>query len=203
MPAPRRQAKACRIRVRQWLAPSAAFAAMLVIVCITCHSTWGVNHDPYAGQSALTMERIGSSERTIQSLNKQLVASRWKLETCKGVGRQPDWSVMLKFLSEGLGNEMVLRSCELNEVMISGPERPAGTTSDSDVPVPGRTAFVLHIEGFGRSQTAVSQFVLRLERSGMFDSVRLERTIREPFMETKAIAFHLKCTLEGTTPVKR
>ena len=194
MPAPRRQAKACRTRIRQWLAPLAAFAAMLVMICITFHRTWGVSHDPLVGEINLTLERIDSSGRTIKLLNKQLVASRWKLETCKGVGQQPDWSVMLKFLSDGLGDEIVLRSCELREMRISKPGPKADT---------GPIAFMVNLSGFGRSQTAVSQFVLRLERSGLFNSVRLSSTDREAFGDSKAIAFRLKCTLEGASPAKR
>lgn len=207
MPAPRRHAKACRNRLRQWAAPFLAFAVMLVMVCVTCHKTWGVGPEPLAEQIRQTKDRIDMSGRTVEDLRKQLTAARWRLDTFKGVGRQPDWSMMLKLLSDGLGAEVVLRSCELNETMISsiapkgrkGESLNAGGGADDN----NRMAFVLDVAGLARSQTAVSQFVLRMERSGMFDSVRLVSTIREPFMNSKAVAFRLKCTLEGAARSRR
>ena len=209
MPTPRRQAKACRARARQWLAVGVAFVGMLVMICITCHKTWGVGPEPLADEIRQTTDRIKASGRTIAELREQLVASRWKLDTVRGVGRQPDWSVLLTLLADGLGNEVVLRSCELDEILIP-LERAAGRRGEPRIPVTSvsedkkkRIAFVLSVSGFGRSQTAVSQFVLRLERSGMFDNVRLVSTIREPFLNGKAIAFRLKCRLEGTRDRKR
>jgi hypothetical protein len=209
MPAPRRQAKACRARVRQWLAVGMAFVGMLVMICITCHRTWGVGPDPLADEIRQTTDRIAASGTTISELQRQLVASRWKLDTFRGVGQQPDWSVLLTLLADGLGDEVVLKSCELDEIVIP-VERTAGerggpqivTTSRLEDKA-GRMAFVLRVAGFGRSQTAVSLFVLRLERSDMFDNVRIVSTIREPFLNAKATAFRLECRLEGTTGRKR
>jgi len=209
MPAPRRQAKVCRARVRQWLAVGGAFVGMLVMICITCHKTWGVGPDPLVDEIRQTTDRIEASGRTISELQEQLVASRWKLDTFRGVGQQPDWSVLLTLLADGLGNEVVLRSCELDEIMIP-LERTAGRRGGPRVITTSRLedkaermAFVLRVAGFGRSQTAVSLFVLRLERSGMFDNVRIVSTVREPFLNAKAIAFRLECSLEGTTGRKR
>ena len=209
MPAPRRQAKACRVRVRQWLPVWGAFVGMLVLVCITCHKTWGVGLDPLADEIRQTADHIEASGRTIAELREQLVASRWKLDTFRGVGQQPDWSVLLTLLADGLGNEVVLKSCELDEIMIP-VETAAGRRGNSQIITTSRLedkaermAFVLRVAGFGRSQTAVSLFVLRLERSGMFDNVRIVSTVREPFLNAKAIAFRLKCRLEGTTAKKQ
>ncbi len=209
MPAPRRQAKACRARVRQWLAVGVAFVGMLVMICITCHRTWGVGPDPLADEIRQTADRIAASGRTISELQGQLVASRWKLDTFRGIGRQPDWSVLLTLLADGLGDEVVLKNCELDEIVIP-VERTAPKRGESQIITTsrledkaGRTAFVLRVAGFGRSQTAVSLFVLRLERSGVFDNVRIVSTIREPFLNAKATAFRLECRLEGTTGRKR
>ena len=208
MPTPRRQAKACRARLRQWLAIGVAFVGMLAMICITCHRTWGVGVDPLADEIRQTTDRISASGRTIAELQEQLTASRWKLDTFRGVGQQPDWGVMLKLVADGLGSEVVLKSCELNEIAI--PLKTAsGESGDSQISVTSvsedkkQIAFVLSVSGLGRSQTAVSQFVLRLERSGMFDNVRLVSTMREPFLNAKAIAFRLKCRLEGATVRER
>jgi hypothetical protein len=204
MPAPRRQAKACRVRMRQWVAPGVAFVGMLVFICIACHRTWGVGPDPLAEELRETTDRISDSGRTIGALQKQLVATRWKLDTFRGVGQQPDWSVVLSLLADTLGSEAVLKSCELNETTIqadtnTGPRGGAEIPVTSVVEEQKQVVFVLGVSGFGRSQTAVSQFVLRLERSGLFDNVRIVRTTREPFLNGKAIAFRLECRLGGAS----
>jgi hypothetical protein len=204
MPAPRRQAKACLARMRHWFAVGGAYVGMLVFICITCHITWGVDEDPLAAEINHVTDRIGTLGRSIAGLQEQSTASRRKLDASRGVGQQPDWSVMLKLVADGLGNEVVLKSCELNEIAIAQesvssrsaePKISLTSISEDDKQI----AFVLNIAGFGRSQTAVSQFVLRMERSGMFDNVRLESTMRKPFLNAKAVAFNLKCRLEGTT----
>ena len=205
MPSYRRQAKACGVRMRQWLPVGLAFVGMLVLICITCHNTWGVGSDPLVDELLQTADRIEVSGRTIAELREQLVVSRYKLDAFRGVGRQPDWSVLLTLLADGLGNDVVLKSCQLDEIMIplgvaaGGRSEPQLHVTSVSEDKKQQVAFVLCIAGFGRSQTAVSQFVLRLERSGMFDNVRLVSTIREPFLNAKAIAFRLECRLEGQT----
>jgi hypothetical protein len=53
----------------------------------------------------------------------------------------------------------------------------------------------LKLSGFGRTQTSVSQFVLRLERIGIFESVRLLNSYRQAFLNDQAIAFSLECRI--------
>ncbi|MCP4379489.1 MAG: PilN domain-containing protein [bacterium] len=202
MPEPRRQAKACRARIHQWLVVGVAYVVMLVTICVVCHRTWGIGPDPLTKEISQTTDSIRKYGKTIVVLQKQLVSSRWKLDTFKGVGQQPDWSVVLTLLADGLGNEVVLSGCELDEIRIpldsdaSGNQQPtSGALEDKKQ----KMAFVLSVSGFGRSQTAVSQFVLRMERSGLFDNVRLVSTVREPFLNAKAVAFRLKCRFEGST----
>lgn len=208
MPADRRQAKACRTRMRQWLAPGAAFVGAMIMVCVVCHSTWGVGPDPHATQIRAAVLSIDASRSTVADLKKELVASQWKLDTFKGVGRQPDWSVLLALLADGLGRDVVLKRCELNEIAVPSPGSPSGSGRVKNVSLKekgddSQIAFALTVAGYGRSQTAVSQFVLRLERSGVFNNVRLVSTMREPFLNAKAIAFRLECSLEGTPAGQR
>jgi len=176
---------------------------MLVLICITCHRTWGVGPNPLGQEIDYTGDRIRESGRTIVTLQKELATARWKLDSARGVGRQPDWSVLLALLAEGLGHDVVLKSCELNQVLIplrgtaGRPQMPPPAGLNGSEKGPQELMFVLTVTGFGRSQTAVSQFVLRLERSGLFDNVRLVNANRQPFLNGKAIAFQLECSLGG------
>jgi hypothetical protein len=58
-----------------------------------------------------------------------------------------------------------------------------------------RQPYTLTLRGLGRTQSAVSQFVLRLEKLGPFDRVKLIDTRREPFLENEAFAFHVECDM--------
>jgi hypothetical protein len=52
-----------------------------------------------------------------------------------------------------------------------------------------------------QSQLAVTKFVLRLEKVGLFSKVTLLDTSREPFRETEATSFRLECIIDPTPPV--
>jgi Tfp pilus assembly protein PilN len=202
MPEPKRKAKARRFRMHQWVVGGVGFLGLLVILCILTHKMWGVGPNPLGNELNDARDRIRASGLNVKMLKKQLVAARWKLDTFRGVGKQPDWSVVLTMLADGLGSDVVLKSCELGDAAMT-----VNTLPTARGPVKSHTVglteeqkqmrFVMGVAGFGRSQTAVSQFVLRLERSGLFDSVRIVSTIREPFLDDKAIAFRLECRLGG------
>ena len=55
--------------------------------------------------------------------------------------------------------------------------------------------YVLTSAGFGRLQSEVSQFAVRLEQSGLFDGVNMTHQRREHFREDSAIAFHVECRI--------
>jgi len=83
----------------------------------------------------------------------------------------------------------------------AGAAAKAGTAAAS---TPGQSprAFRLDLAGLAQSQSAVSQFVLRLEKARVFDEVRLVQTGRKPFLKGEAVAFQLECSLTGKKEAK-
>src|SRR5260370_38207947 len=57
---------------------------------------------------------------------------------------------------------------------------------------------IVRIQGYGRSQAVVAQFILRLEQTGLFDDVVLVKTNREPFLDDHAMSFQVECQLRAT-----
>jgi hypothetical protein len=51
--------------------------------------------------------------------------------------------------------------------------------------------------GYGKTQSAVSRFALRMDRMDLFNQVRLLRTDREQLGNGTAVAFHMKCRLHN------
>ena len=198
IPAPRRRAKACRARLRNWLTACIGYGGLLAVIALVCQASWRSRPAALADEITRTEERIRTSERTIADLKKELAANQWKLDSCLAVGKQPDWSILLAVLADCLGDEIVLKTCQLTPAGDSPTKRPSASAKDPAAPrARGDGGFVFLLSGLGRSQTAVSQFVLRLESAGLFDRVTLIKTNRETFVKGKAVAFQLECLLTG------
>ena len=109
------------------------------------------------------------------------------------MGDRPDWSVVLALLARNLDDDLVLKRCKLEPEVVrkaaASPQHAAGAQADE----PKR--FSLEIAGLGRSQKAISHFVLRLERTNLFQKVTLVKTNREPFVTGRAMAFQIRCLL--------
>jgi len=164
-----------------------------------CHRIWSGGQSALAHEISKTGLQVMKSNRAIMALAPELADAQRKLESSRAIGKQPDWSVLLALLAESLGQEVVLDRCELAAAGAPIGGGPLRTPSGGDKPArpEGDGRFVFRLSGFGRSQMAVSQFALRLERIGLFDQVRLIKTDRRPFLSGKAVAFRLECLLEG------
>ncbi len=116
----------------------------------------------------------------------------------RAVGEQPDWSLLLAMLSSALGDETVLRSIRLQ----APPEAAPGAAGGSGTPGGAAAArtlqpITLEVTGLGRTQQVVSEFVLRLEHTPLFEMVRLVDTRREPFLNDHAVVFRIECVLDA------
>ena len=60
----------------------------------------------------------------------------------------------------------------------------------------------LELRGLGRENGDVSQFVLKLEQAGLFNSVRLLETARAPFGSGHAVSFRVHCLLQEKEAVR-
>lgn len=133
-------------------------------------------------QIAKNNEDIEASKNRLHDLVNGLNEIKLSLRATRLVENQSDWSILLGVLAEEMGDAIVLRECVMNPDGISrneaGPER-----------------FQIDLRGYGQSQMEVSQYVLRLEGTGLFSEVTLEESRREGFLENDAIAFRLRCRL--------
>ena len=101
------------------------------------------------------------------------------------------------------GNEnklIVLSHCELLPVSDAASVVPAagaanGSPATSLAPAVTHSRYTLALSGMGRSQAAISQYVLRLENTGLFDRVTLIESKLAPFGGGEAVSFRIGCTL--------
>jgi len=200
IPAARREAKQRRARQRVWIVICCLYGALLVTGYGVCHGLLGTDDRALDNQARKAAARVSAFQRRLADLQGKLDEAQRKLQANLAVGDQPDWSVLLTLLADTLDDDLVLSQCRI---------QPPGHAKASRGPEPQRLTkamvtkrqdrFVLTVSGFGRTQAAVSRFVLRLEKTDLFNQVKLVKANREPFLADKAVAFLVECSLGRKT----
>ncbi len=203
-PATRREARHLRRRARRWKAVLALYG--LVVVCGYVLCTLAADDDVGAvaqrvqqleSRAAMWRGRVGDVHREVDAATRQLAVTH-------AVARHPDWSVLLALLGRNLRGEVVLRHCALTPELPPDTHDPDEDEEDAELVDPNelelddivpRRGYRFVVDGFGSTQTAVSGFILRLERTGLFRDVRLVRTSRQAFRDGQAVAFQIDCVL--------
>ena len=128
---------------------------------------------------------LAELQRMQEAVRPQLREQRLILAAGRSITDQPDWSLVLNYLAdELLGENIVLSGCSL------APAQGAGEGDRIH-----HTPLTLTLSGYGRTTPDVSQFILRLEQTKLFDQVQLARSDREPFLQDQAIAFEAHCVI--------
>ena len=192
IPASRLNARRRRRRVRLWAAGGAAYAASLLGVFLTYGHLGGGDRRAQADELDKTRARIQESRQAARAIQRDLAGAESVLQAARAVSDRPDWSIVLALLAKRLGEEVMLRQVLLKPGRI-GPPSPAAAAT----PAGSHSPYLLKLAGYGRSQEAVSRFVLDIERTGAFDQVTLIKTSREPFLAIDAVGFQVECALGG------
>ena len=193
--AARRQARQRRQRIARWTGGVAIYALALIALWMGTHVVWTGTQRSLASQLDQAEQRIDQTRQRMQELRPELAEARTTLAASRAVGNQPDWSLLLSLLSKLLDERTVLTGVKL-EPKTDGPPMP-GHADDgpTDARFTAAGPFVLRISGLGRSQSAVSDYVLRLEDTALFEQVTLIDTHPEPFRDQEAVGFRIRCQL--------
>ena len=199
IPAERLARKKIRKRLRLWSAVAVGYVLALAVVLAACYAAWGGNdHAAMAQELAASKQQVNGSAAAIENMKTQVVDVQAALKTVETIGHQPDWSTLLTLLSHELGQDVVLQACQLAPGDGSSAKQGQQDTTQSpavtDRPL-GQMTYKLALTGFGRTQQAVSQFVLNLEGVEIFKEVRLVKSNRQPFLAGQAVAFRIECIM--------
>jgi len=170
----------------------ACYALVLTAAYAGCRVTWGVDTDTLVGRQEATTQRIHAVGQQIGYAQAELAQAACTIKANQLVGGHPDWSLLLMLLARNMNDEVVLHQCSL------GPQTDAGAAAPvlaaaGDANATG--AWRLDMTGYGRTVTSVSQYALALERTGLFQEVRLLKTVRQPFLAGSATHFQIQCAL--------
>jgi len=195
---------AARRRTRaavRWAQGGAALAVVLVGSVVFFETQWAQNPQAMAEQLAEATTSVEDTGVRLRRLEAELLATQRRVDANRAVTNQPDYAVLLALLARTLDEQVVLRSCGFEAMIFD--DKPSETRRTSAAAPDQPAGFEVHTSGYAKTQRAVSDFVLRLEQTGLFHEVRLLRTQREPvpFGDGHAIGFEVRCylTTEATT----
>ena len=192
IPAHRREKRSRIRRVRSWARALGAYGVLLICAYAACFAFGQDDSGAILQEMRETTERFRASAEQIHILRDSVTESSQQLAAARVLAQNPDWSLLLAIVARNLTKEVVLDRCSLAPVDAGIGENLPG---EGEAVIYQR--YLLDLSGFGQSQTSVSQFVLRLEKSRLFESVRLIKTQTRNFMDGQAVSFRLECTLSG------
>lgn len=190
IPSGRRFARRRQKVVRRW---SFGVAAYAVALGIAAGWIWIAGRGAQSGLAAkieLAQEQIRVREQSRSDLLAGMARQEMILRVNLAVLDQPDWSTLLALVAAHLGDDVVLES------FLLAPPAVTSGRADSGKGASGPPVYRLSIRGFGRSQAAVAEFALALERTRLFSAVKIVETKRTSFLAGEAISFTMECTLE-------
>ncbi len=193
IPTHRLAARQRRLRLRLWATVLVGYGTALAVVYIVCFGLWSVDSKGIQTQLGEIEARIEHTGQRITATQAQFQTADLILKVNQAVSNQPDWSGLLVLLASELDDDVVLRHCQL----IPQKEKNSSIGSKDENRLAGQKnqAYVLKLVGYGRTQAAVSRFILDLEQTGLFEKVKLIRTNRERFLSDDAVAFNAQCLL--------
>ena len=198
IPAQRRRQRQRGATIRRWLFAGVAYALVWVLVVVFCMVRWSPTDSP-GSQLTRVNGQLTQVNAQLVELAQDLNEARTQLEAGRSITIRPDWSVALVVVSRCVDDTIVLRRCGLRPGPRPGRYLGRQTaTGDSQAGSAGAstpTRWSVQLAGLGRSLEDVSDFVLRLEETGLFDRVKLVDSDPQQFLGHPATAFRLVCQI--------
>lgn len=192
VPTARIEARQRRVRIRFWLTVAIAYCGVVASVSGAGYSYR--KDDQARVLQAINETKAGAQRESarLETTISQLKQAEAKLNLLREIGDQPNWSLLLEYLSQAKGERIVLLGVRIDP----------GKAGDTAQEKKGQSAkpkliYTLEVEGAGLAPTDVTGFVLTLERSGIFQRVSLMQTSRSIVQSTSASTFTIICELRG------
>jgi hypothetical protein len=200
VPAPRRYASAARKRAYRWCWGVGIYASLLLTAFVACSAVVSGEADDKSPMIEKTTRQIDELTNAANAIRPQLTEAQTRLTVARTVGDQPDWSLLLAILSSTVDDNIVLTNTKLDvaaetQATPKPAARASSKTETASAPAQP-TILKLTLQGMGRSPAAVTQFVLRIERLGLFERVELARSSRQTVGSIDANVFRVECVLQ-------
>ena len=188
-----------KARIRLWTAICGIYLLSLTVLALWAHVFWRDTDNSAIEELAFTAQRIEGYNAKISALQKMLAQAKAELEAGQVISCQPDWTKLLVLVGDELKEDVVLGNCQLVTTSRKDEKATNGLqyllASSSPREYMAERQYKLALSGYGRTQTSVSQFVLRLEQMRMFDTVELANSRRQTFLNSEAVTFNIECSI--------
>jgi Tfp pilus assembly protein PilN len=145
--------------VHQWTLALAVFGSVVLVVA-------GLVYITYSNETQIATEAIESVRRRMETsksmellARREAVKAQAELIATRAVGRPPDWTIVLGLLAAEASGQLAIDTLTLTQAEASDPSPTEMVT--------------LLISGRTKSSSSISEFVVSLEKSGLFDKVKL------------------------------
>jgi Tfp pilus assembly protein PilN len=183
----RREEQARCTCMARWSGCLAAWACLISVACIAAAALSNMESNFESSRSAIVL-RTTAAQASASASSSQIDRIRKRLEVARAVEAHPDWSVLLPVVSSRLGDDIALERISLEPVRGEEATRRATMT----------------LNGVGTDRAALSDFVIRLEETGVFTRVETATAQRRPIGQKEFFAFELRCRVgsgwEGASP---
>lgn len=172
----RRRRLSCRRNLARWALAGAAYG-MIVALAWSCATLFaGGEREQLREQLAQGDSDLRRSGDAVDGMRRELASLQRTLDMRRAALDRPDWSTLLRIISTTASPDVSLREVKLDSL-------PALT------PGVGGPRLSLALSGSAPTQLAASQFTIRLQKLGLFDSVELIRSGRDG----NAVSFDVLC----------
>ena len=209
IPGPRREARACRAHVRTLAAVLTVYTVLMLGFYAACYALSDSDTEATFQEMREIADSAKQSNAEIRQLRGTIAAAREELTAARALAKHPDWSLLLAVLADTVTDQIVLHRCILTPMAddetgaSGGDEGEADDDSEPSEEDKARRALAerlgrsyrLEVSGQAKTQAAVSQFVLCLEKVQLFDAVRMIKTSRQSSSSSQAVAFDVECSL--------
>ena len=195
----RRNARIQRVHLRQWGAACGTYCVLalaIAVILLTQTNTNAVEGLEASIADAnmevqARSERVGGLQTRVNEAARLHAATRVRYP-------QPDWSLLLG-LFKACGSEAIL--LDGFEVLPRFAEEAEGNSANIHI-LETPPAFSVNVAGWSESQRSVTDYILTLERTELFESITITESSRQSFRTGDAIRFHIEALLNTQTPVQ-
>jgi hypothetical protein len=195
----------------------AAYAGALLCASAAAWAFWGASVRPLAGELQKSRTDIAAINEAFAATRTDLDEARQTLTSRLALAGQPNWALLMGMIAQTTSEEVTLDQCRLEPV--GGVGGFVELNADARSVLGGRAnpkaeaqvgpRYSMRINGSGKTAQAVSQFVLRLQQTQLFERVSLIKTSRGAGRDVQAgqggvaggehdgMTFLVDCALKG------
>ncbi|MEL6497776.1 MAG: PilN domain-containing protein [Planctomycetota bacterium] len=190
LPSPIVLARARRLRRRTWTRGLLAYSIAILVAVLAVDGVLIEPTDALEAEAQSVESDIAASEARLELQSRVQTELEAEVAVLREIHGQPDWSIFVGHVSAARGSAVSIRSLRVSLVGGSSARITPGELA--------RGPYRIEIGGVARSQSDVTEYIVRLERAGLLEDIRLRGTAPTRVGTDDAFTFSLEATISTT-----